>query len=57
MTIFLMTVALHGCSTRQWINNEPCGLFCGSMTYVLVIYGMYATTVSLFSRCDIFSRL
>lgn len=35
----------HG--TRQWINNEPCGLFCGSITYFLILYGMYATTLGV----------
>lgn len=30
--------------TKQWINLEPCGLICGMMTWVLLIFGMYATT-------------
>eukprot|EP00981_Chlorochromonas_danica_P014661 scaffold8522_cov157-Ochromonas_danica.AAC.5 len=41
-----MTVACgtrHG--TRFWINLEPCGLFCGSITWFLLAFGMYATTV------------
>ena len=32
----------HGAST--WVNTECCGLFCGSMTYLLLAYGMYATS-------------
>jgi len=32
----------HG--TRQWVNLEPCGLFCGMVTWLLLAYGMYATT-------------
>lgn len=32
----------HG--VRQWINLEPCGLFCGCVTWGLLAYGMYATT-------------
>ena len=31
--------------TKQWINLEPCGLICGMMTWVLVIFGMYGTTL------------
>eukprot|EP01036_Dinobryon_divergens_P030496 gene30496-39747_t len=27
-----------------WINYEPCGLFCGSMSYFFILYGMYTTT-------------
>ena len=29
---------------RRWVNLEPCGLFCGVMTYLLLGYGMYTTT-------------
>ena len=32
----------HG--TRQWVNLEPCGLFCGLVTYMLLGYGMYTCT-------------
>eukprot|EP00605_Chrysophyceae_sp_TOSAG23-4_P001194 GSChrysophyteH1.ASY1.ANO1.1303.1 assembled CDS len=34
-----------GFGTKQWINLEPCGLICGMMTWLLlifgIIYGMY----------------
>ncbi len=33
-----------GFGTRQWINLEPCGLLCGMMTWVLLLFGMYATS-------------
>eukprot|EP01038_Epipyxis_sp_PR26KG_P009476 gene9476-12767_t len=33
----------HGVSF--WVNLEPCGLFCGSMTWFLIMYGMYTTSV------------
>jgi hypothetical protein len=36
-----------GLRTQQWINLEPCGLFCGSITWFLLIYAMYVTSVSL----------
>jgi palmitoyltransferase ZDHHC3/7/25 len=29
---------------RRWLNFEPCGLICGMMTWVLLIFGMYATS-------------
>jgi len=29
---------------KRWVNAEPCGLLCGMMTWVLLIFGMYATT-------------
>lgn len=28
----------------QWINLDPCGLFCGCMTYFLLAFGTYATS-------------
>ena len=33
-------------SVMIWINLEPCGLICGMMTWLLLGYGMLATTVS-----------
>lgn len=30
---------------KYWINLEPCGLFCGSITWFLIAFGMYTTTV------------
>jgi hypothetical protein len=36
-------IHLKGCGTHDdvkcWINYEPCGLFCGCLTYVLLGYG------------------
>ncbi len=32
----------HG--AKMWVNLEPCGLLCGMMTWVLLLFGMYATT-------------
>lgn len=32
---------------KQWINLEPCGLFCGSITWFLIGYGMYATSFAV----------
>jgi len=29
---------------KYWINLEPCGLFCGSITWFLIAFGMYATS-------------
>ncbi len=29
------------------LNYEPCGLFCGMMTWVCLAYGSYATTVGV----------
>lgn len=28
----------------QWVNKEICGLICGCMTYLLIAFGMYATS-------------
>jgi hypothetical protein len=37
----------------MWLNSEPCGLICGCMTWFLLFYGMYATSVSqLVNICD-----
>lgn len=30
--------------SKRWMNCEPCGVICGFMTWVLLLFGMYATT-------------
>ena len=37
---------MYTLSVDYWINYEPCGLFCGSMSYCFILYGMYTTTVT-----------
>lgn len=32
---------------RVWCNVEPCGLICGSLTYLLIGYAMYTTTFAV----------
>jgi hypothetical protein len=32
----------HGATT--WLNSEVMGLFCGCMTYAVVMYEIYATS-------------
>jgi palmitoyltransferase ZDHHC3/7/25 len=36
-----------GCGTHHestfWLNNEPCGMLCGMITYGLLCYGSYAS--------------
>jgi hypothetical protein len=38
----------RGCGTRdshkRWLNTDPCGLICASLTWVIVLYCSYATT-------------
>lgn len=41
----LCLICLCVSRTRQWINLEPCGMFCGMITWLLIVYGMYATSV------------
>ncbi len=38
---------LFCCRTKQWINLDLCGLFCGCMTYALLAFGMFATSVQI----------
>ena len=32
-------------SAIYWLNSEPCGFICGCMTYLLISFGMYATSI------------
>lgn len=41
------------CSVSMWLNMEPCGLTCGCMTWLLIVYGMYSTTVKKVPTVDI----
>lgn len=46
----LLDTAEYHDSACIWINLEPCGLICGMMTWLLLGYGMGATTVRLSYR-------
>ena len=41
---------VEGCGTSfdalHWLNIEPCGMICASITWLIVLYCEYAVTVS-----------
>ena len=43
VVIFLICVFT---SAFVWLNSEPCGVFCGRMSWAFLAYGMGATTVT-----------
>ena len=45
--LFLLFLLLFMCiSAFVWLNSEPCGVFCGLMSWAFLAYGMGATTVT-----------
>jgi hypothetical protein len=43
--VIIAGICAYVCRVRFWINNEPCGLICGCITYVLILYGQFAASV------------
>jgi palmitoyltransferase len=32
---------------KYWVNLEPCGLFCGLVSWFIILFGMYAVTIDV----------